>query len=152
MKKDSVSKFGLAPGSLVFTGTRKMIERKISVTNYKDDHAKVHQLQTLEETLEKIEDTGVTWINVDGLHDVDFIKELCGHFKIHQLTIEDIISVNQRPKIEEQDNYTYVVAKMLNLADSGRHIDTEQVSFILCGNVLLTFQEKEGDVFHWVSD
>jgi magnesium transporter len=42
----------------------------------------------------------VTWINVDGLRRKD-VEDICNHFNVHSLVQEDILSIGQRPKVDE---------------------------------------------------
>lgn len=149
--RSKVSKLGMAPGSLVFTGEQKMAEHKISVIRYSEDGIEEFDTRHIEE-VEKLTqiDKGVAWVNIDGLHDVETISALCTSMGVHKLTIEDILGVGQRPKFEEFDNYLFVVMRMFLLEENGRDVEDEQLSFILQGRVLVTFQEREGDVFSHV--
>lgn len=149
--RSKISKLGMAPGSLVFTGEQKMAEQKISVIRYSEDGLEEFDTRHLEEVekLTKIE-KGVAWVNIDGLHDVDTISALCTSLGIHKLTIEDILGIGQRPKFEEFEDYLFVVLRMFLLEENGRDVEDEQLSFVLQGGVLVTFQEKEGDVFSHV--
>lgn len=87
----------------------------------------------------------VNWINVDVLSDVSIIEALQSHFNLHALIVEDIMN-DQRPKAEEFDDYVFFTLKMLYRIQ-GNEIDYEQISFVLGTNFLLSFQEKEGDLF-----
>jgi magnesium transporter len=87
----------------------------------------------------------VNWLNLDGLNDQDIIEKIQSHYGLHSLLIEDVLS-DQRPKAEEFDDYLFVTLKMLYRID-GTEIDYEQISFVLSRNSLITFQEKEGDLF-----
>ena len=87
----------------------------------------------------------VNWINLDGLTNSSIIEKLQAHFSLHTLLVEDILN-DQRPKAEEYEDYIFVTLKMLYKI-SGRKIDYEQISFVLGKNFLLSFQEKEGDLF-----
>lgn len=149
--KSKAAKLGMAPGSLIFTGEQKMTEQKISVMRYSEEGVEEFDTRHFEE-VEKLMniEKGVVWVNIDGLHDVESISALCGGLNVHKLTIEDILGVGQRPKFEEFDNYLFVVMRMFLVEENGRDIEDEQLSFILQGRVLITFQEKEGDVFSHV--
>jgi len=87
----------------------------------------------------------VNWINLDGLTNVPILEKLQGHFNLHALIMEDVLS-DQRPKAEEYESYLFFTLKMLYRID-GMQIDYEQISFVLGNNFLLSFQEKEGDLF-----
>jgi len=87
----------------------------------------------------------VNWLNLDGLSSLDIIEKVQSHFCLHSLLVEDVLS-DQRPKAEEFDDYLFVTLKMLYRID-GSAIDYEQISFVLGSNFLISFQEKEGDLF-----
>ena len=152
-KHKRISKKGLAPGTLLFTGQKKMAEVDLTLILYNEN---IYEEKTLKSSADFVSLAknfdGVIWLNIDGLHDEKTIEEICSHVDIHRLTVEDLISVEQRPKIDEHTDYIHVVLKMLMLDPSDTTIDYEQLSFILKGNILITFQEKTGDVFHSVRE
>ncbi len=87
----------------------------------------------------------INWINVDGLHDKSMIIKLGKYFNLHYLLIDDILSDHQ-PKAEEFDDHLFFTMKMLYSIKDTR-IEYEQISFVLGKDYLLSFQEKEGDLF-----
>jgi len=95
--------------------------------------------------LKKLETDRVNWLNLDGLNVNPIIEKIQAHFCLHSLIIDDILN-DQRPKTEEFEDYLFVTLKMLYRIE-GAEIDYEQISFVLGTNFLLTFQEKEGDLF-----
>jgi len=86
----------------------------------------------------------VTWINVNGLADIALIEAIGKLFNLHQLALEDVINVHQRPKVEEYDEQLFIVTRMLPEPTSK---ETEQVSMFLGKGYVVTFQERPGDVF-----
>lgn len=145
------SKLGLPPGSIIFTGQRKMEEILVSVICYSETGYEEFSPTTLEELFKLIANCkGTLWINIDGLHEEEAIEKICGHFGIHKLTTEDILSIGQRPKLDEHSDYIHAVLKMFMIAVEEDTIEDEQLSFILKNNTLITFQEKTGDVFNSV--
>ncbi len=145
------SKTGLAPGSLIFTGIQKMTSVKISFINYSEDTYYETEPGSIPELIKILEVSGGNkWINIDGLHDENIIEEICTWLGIHKLTMEDILNVGQRPKIEEHYEYLYLVIKMFILNSPEITINDEQLTFILKNDILITFQEKTGDVFEAV--
>jgi magnesium transporter len=86
----------------------------------------------------------VIWVNVDGLGDAAVLRRIGEVFGLHQLTMEDIINVHQRPKLEHYDSYQFLVARMATL---GERLETEQLSLLLGRHFVLTFQERAGDGF-----
>jgi magnesium transporter len=150
-KQKRKSKLGMPPGSLVFTGEQKMANVDITVFNYDETFSVEHNPKSFSEVEELIRNLkGVIWINIDGLHDETFIEGLSTLLDIHKLTMEDILSVGQRPKLEEHSNYLHVVIKEITLDQTEEIIEYEQISFILKDNILVSFQERTGDVFDGV--
>ncbi len=95
--------------------------------------------------LTKIVPERVNWINMDGMNDLSIVEKLQAHFCFDALTLDDVIN-EQRPKAEEYEDYLFFTLKMLYRIE-GDKIDYEQISFILGTNYLISFQEKEGDLF-----
>jgi magnesium transporter len=150
--KRSSKKAGLSPGSLVHIGDKKIDTIKITLMNYDPEHMLEKQLPAIEATYPYRDTPPVTWINVDGLHEIDVIEKIGVHFGIHPLVLEDIVNTGQRTKAEDFENYIYIVLKMLVFDDAVDHIAAEQVSLILGPHFLISFQEKEGDVFDFVRE
>lgn len=145
------SKLGLAPGSLVFTGMQKMAQVDISAINYSETEYIESTPKNIAEVISIIKSfDGITWVNIDGLHDEKSIEEICTFLAVHKLSMEDILSVGQRPKLEDYTDYLQAVVKLLSIDPIEDTIEYEQLTFILKGNVLITFQEKTGDVFNSV--
>jgi magnesium transporter len=136
----------------VHIGEKKIETTKISLMNYDPENLLEKQLPTIEASFPYRDTTPVSWINVDGLHEIDVIEELGAHFGIHPLVLEDIVNTGQRTKAEEFENYIYIVLKMLVYDETVDHITAEQVSLILGPHFLFSFQEKEGDVFDFVRE
>lgn len=145
------SKLGLAPGTLLFTGQQKMEKAEFSVLIYNENQVKEITPKNLEEVIHLIDTTTDTlWVNIDGIHDESIIENICSKILVHKLTMEDILSVGQRPKIDEHENYIHIVLRMFMMEVDGESVNDEQLSFILHKNILISFQEKTGDVFEGV--
>ncbi len=145
-------KAGLPPGTLVHTGRKKVESVRITVIDY-DEHAfEEKQVVTVEECFPFKATPTVTWINIDGLHDVSIIEKIGKAFDLHPLILEDILSTGQRPKYEDYDKHIFIVVKMLSYSGESRAIETEQVSFVLGANFVFSFQERVGDVFDQIRD
>ena len=149
MKKNnglSSKKAGLAPGTIVYTGSKEKKELFIEVFEYNKDSFQEIRLKTVEESFAYEDEQSITWININGLNHVDQIEKLGQHFELHPLIIEDIASTNQRPKVDEYEKYQFVVLKMLYF-DKEQALKIEHISFVLGTTYVLSFQESEGDVF-----
>ncbi|MDA0838512.1 MAG: magnesium/cobalt transporter CorA [Planctomycetota bacterium] len=141
-------KVGKLPGEVVYTGKRRIETVTVEVIDYAAEVLTEKAIKNIDECFPLRDSTTVTWINVEGLHDTDLVKQLGEHFGLHPLVMEDIVSTGQRPKTEDHEGHIYIVLQMLNYDEKAQVIVREQVSLILGHNFLLTFQEGvEGDLF-----
>jgi magnesium transporter len=138
---------GLPPGTLIHIGERKTEKPRITIIDYGEAQFEEKEAKKIEECFPFKDKPTVTWINVDGIHQVEIIEKLGSHFGLHPLLLEDILNTEQRPKMEDFGDYIFVVLKMLYYDGKGDEIEAEQVSLILGSNFVISFQEREGDVF-----
>ncbi|MDD3043456.1 MAG: magnesium/cobalt transporter CorA [Methanosarcinaceae archaeon] len=147
--KSKKSELGLAPGTLVHVGEKKTEKIVIRVWAYNKDELLEKELGSVEECLAFREKPGMKlWVNVDGLFQIEVIEKLGSFFNIHPLTLEDILNTGQRPKMEDYETYIYSILKMLLFDEKTEEIVMDQVSIILGPDYILSFQEREGDVFN----
>ncbi|MCA1763455.1 MAG: magnesium/cobalt transporter CorA [Cryomorphaceae bacterium] len=140
-------KVGTAPGSLIFVGDQKIDSISIDVIHYDDNHFS-HSADVGVDYLERLSfESGVTWINVIGLHDTDSIGQIGSWFGLHPLLVEDILNTEQRPKFEEIGDHIAFFSKMVRVNEAKDQLETEQVSIVLGKGFLMSFQEVKGDVF-----
>ena len=151
VKKRS-TKSGLPPGTLIHIGERKTEEIKITIMNYDEIQFQEKEAKTFEECFAYKGMPTVTWINIDGIHQVETLEKLGECFELHALTLEDVLNTEQRPKIEDFSDYMYIVLKMFSYDEKNNEIIIEQVSLILGSNFVVSFQENVGDVFNPVRE
>jgi len=118
----------------------------LELIQYNDKVYQKYDDQPITELLTLFKSGHVNWINLDGLHDKAIIQKIGEHFQLHSLLVEDINSDNQ-PKVEEYKDYLFFTLKMLYRIEAPNIIDYEQISFVLGKDYLLSFQEKDGDLF-----
>ncbi|GAA5032364.1 cobalt/magnesium transport protein CorA [Marivirga lumbricoides] len=150
MFRDSHKRAGLPPGQPFYTGVRTDIPFSISVFSYSATDIIEKENISIEELKALSDSEKYLWVNIEGIHHVDEVKSICDFYEIHPLTMEDILSVEQRPQIDESENYLFIALKMLQFDQENRKTLGEQVSFILRENMVITFQEKKGDTFEAV--
>jgi magnesium transporter len=150
--KHASKKAGLPPGTLVHVGERKVEEVKIRIMDYRETHFEERELATVEELAPFLEKPAVKWIDVIGIHQVDMIQKIGNLFDLHPLVLEDIVHTDQRPKLEDFEDYIFVISKMLTYEEEKNEIVMEQVSLVLGENYIISFQEREGDVFNLVRE
>jgi magnesium transporter len=112
----------------------------VFVYNYDAARIEEKRLDNVSQALTYKDAPGITWINIDGLRKDD-IETICNHFGIHSLIIEDILSVDQRPKMDEVEGILFCLLNMLYFNDEKKTVETEQISIILGLNFVITFQE-----------
>jgi magnesium transporter len=132
---------GLPPGSLIYTGEKRLEEVGITLIEYGKEHFDRRELRSFEGCAVSEDESRVTWVNVCGIHRVENLEVLGHCFGIHPLILEDIISTDQRPKVEDLDEYLYILLKQLDYDEARGEVSLEQVSIILGPNYVLSFQE-----------
>jgi magnesium transporter len=145
--KKRSAKTGLPPGALIHIGEKHAEQAKLTLCEYDGSHLQEKEVATLEGLMPPPDRKAVTWIHIDGLHDVHLLEQMGVLFGLHPLTIEDILNTDQRPKLEDHDDYLYIVLKHFHKDDGGR-LASEQVSIVLGPNYLISLHEKEGDLFN----
>jgi magnesium transporter len=145
--KNPSLKAGLPPGTPVHVGKQQVETVQITITEYDRESYRTRTTAHPEECAAFRDKPTISWINVDGLHQVEIIEIICACFGIHPLTVEDICNTTQRPKLDIFDNYLFLVVKMQTYNTETHLVDTEQVSLVLGRNFLLTFRERAGELF-----
>jgi magnesium transporter len=135
---------GTSPGTLAPSSAEHAGPVTIDVIHYTATEIDEKTFTTAEEVFPYRDAAGVSWINVNGLHDVDLLQKLGEHFQLHPLALEDVVNTGQRPKIEDYDLQEFIVLKQLHY--DGR-ITTEQTCLFLAKNYVITIQEDPGDCF-----
>jgi len=137
---------GLAPGTVVYTGDKTSSDLYIEVFDYDKGTCEEKELDIIEDVYHYIDSKPITWININGLNHIDAIEKIGTYCHLHPLILEDIANTQQRPKIDEYENYLFVVLKMLYF-DMDEKLSIEHISFVLGDGFVISFQESDGDVF-----
>lgn len=135
-------KTGMAPGSLVHVGEIKTKKPTISIFEYDAKSLTESTLDSSEAAALAMPTKGKLWLNVHGLHDPDLMKQLGETFKLHPLTMEDILNTTQRPKVDSYDDYLFIVTRFFYYDERRMAINSEQISLVLGKNFVLSFQER----------
>jgi magnesium transporter len=146
MKKIS-KKAGLPPGSLVHIGERKTEKARIRLIAYDERNFEEKDIERVEESFPLKPEPAVTWLNIDGIHQVDLIEKIGKQFRLHPLALEDVLNTDQRPKFDDYEDYICVILKMLTYNDKDNRLKVEQISVIVGQSLVISLQESEGDVF-----
>ena len=121
---------------------------KVFVYDYNAASLDKHELSEVRECIKYKENDRISWINIDGLRKAD-VEMVCNQFDIHNLIVEDILSINQRPKMDEVDDILFCLLNMLYFNEEEIHVEQEQISIILGKSYVISFQEDAvRDVFN----
>lgn len=140
-------KAGLPPGSLVYTGEQPEAPARIVITRYNDQVFSENEFESISACPLVADEDVVTWIDVSGIHQVQNLEKLGECFHLHPLVLEDILETEQRPKIEDYDDYLYIVLTAINPAGKAEELESEQISLILGPHYVISFHESNGRLF-----
>lgn len=144
--KKSYKARNVSPGTMSYRGKKESIATHIDIINYNSElHAAVSSKQIEEAFITKDKDS-VRWININGLNDIETIEKIGQSYGLHPLTLEDIVNTQHRPKLDEFENYLFIVFKMLYYKNDDE-LYFEHMSLVVGEGFVLTFQEADGDVF-----
>jgi magnesium transporter len=139
---------GLAPGTITAVpGGSPAVIRVISYDADRVEERSIDRISDLSSIREG--QTGVNWINIDGIGDPDTLSQLGQIFGLHVLALEDVVNLHQRPKFEDYGETAFIVLRMPSLRP---HLDLEQVSVFVRDNLVITIQERPGDCFDALRD
>jgi magnesium transporter len=150
--KKSSKKAGLPPGSVVFVGEKKVEEIRITIIDYDEDQYEEREIKNIEDCFPYKDTPSISWINIDGVHQVEVIEKLGQHFVLHPLLQEDVVNTHQRPKFDEFEDHLFIVLRMFFFNEEENELEGEQISLIVGANFVISFQERQGDVFEQVRE
>lgn len=144
--KSRAAKKGQLPGALIHIGTAPKEPVTIDLLEYSTDTFSERCIEDIQGLKLCIEPGVVSWINVNGIHDTEVVRQLGEVFGIHTLVLEDVMNTDHRPKVEPQEGHVFFTMKMMWFGEQGV-LEAEQVSIIFGEHFVLSFQEREGDLF-----
>lgn len=139
-----ISKRGLPPGTLVYTGDRAEASSNVISLWYTEAKC-VEQLSYAPELRQNTE--GLMWVDIRSLSDTSLIEQVGNGFQIHPLALEDVLNTHQRAKLEEYDNGLFFVLHNLRLDAENLDLVSEQISIFTGNNFVVSFQEDPDDTF-----
>lgn len=145
--KSRLKTIGLPPGSLVHIGDKKRDTTVITRIEYGEDTCNQSNISSKDLSEIKQSEGKAIWLNIEGLNETEVLAQIGDKFGLHPLVMEDILNTDQRPKIEFSQDYMYICAKMLNYDRKLGEFDIEQISLVLGKNFVISFCEKDTDIF-----
>ncbi len=144
-------KIGKPPGTLIFLGDKKIERQEINLIEYNEtvlNEAQDTQFDNLKNKIVLETDNLTNWINIIGLHGIENVEKVGALFDLHPLTLEDILNTDQRPKLEEYQNYIFIVVKSIDYDKNLSEIIVDQLSLVLGKGYLVTFEEQKTSTFN----
>ena len=142
---------GQPPGSLVHVG--KVYSRETTLARIEYNATAVEETSPAAgDSLRPALPESVVWLDVDGVHDASIIESIGASADIHPLVLEDVMHTGERPKLEESASSLFVSLRMLKLSAATQEVEDEQVSLVLGPSWVISFQERQGDVFDAVRE
>lgn len=138
---------GLPPDELMFIGKKKIDNILLRLIDFDTTNMEEVRLEKVKEVLKYLSKDTVTWLNVDGLHNQEVMKEIAHGFKLDKVILSDVMNTGSRPKLEEHSNCIFISIKMVETNKDTSEFSVEHLSLILTKSVLISFQEKKGDLF-----
>jgi len=136
------------PSNFVYTGSGSVEELDIQLFKYNKDEC-IEKKRVSPGKIEEFKKNDFNyWLNIYGLNEPETIAAICNKQNIHSLVIQDILDVNQRPKFQEFENFSFLTLK--SVAPSDTEMLTEQVSFTFGKKFLISFQERKADFFEHI--
>ena len=145
-EKKITETIGLAPGTLVHVGEE--IDQPVIITliEYDKDTYSQKEMDSIDDCFPISDTQTIKWINVSGVHNIEIVEKIGKYLNLHPLILEDIVNTEQRPRIEDFEDYVFVTLKMLTYDETDGEIDLEQLSIIFGKNYVITFEEKPVNV------
>jgi len=150
--KKGKHEIGISPDDLLFRGEKKSDNVILSIIDFNSDNLEEKTVNSVDEAMKYLTKDSVTWFNIDGIHDDKVMHDISKSFDLDKLILADVMNTQVRPVMTEYPNCLFITLKMLQHNDKTGEITSEHLSLILTKNVLLTFQERQGDVFEPVRE
>lgn len=151
IKKRS-QKAGLPPGSLVHIGEQPLSKIKLSLIEYNEDKIEEENDVSIDTCLKRLETPLMTWVQVYGVSDPSVISTIGSHFHLHSLVLEDVLNTTQRAKLDTYQDQVFLVMRLLKYDETTHELKDEQISIVFGPNYLISFLEKEEDIFFPIKD
>ena len=145
--KRYTQKVGQPPGTLVYLGEEPTEPVRITIIDYDETRLEEEEVQTVQACVPFIDTETVTWIQIEGIHEIPIIEEIGKCFGVNPLLLEDLMSPTQLPKIEVSEDYVLIILKSLEYDSVSETVSREQISLVIGPNFVLSLQENYSEIF-----
>lgn len=148
-KKEDI---GLSPYAVVFRGEQRTEKTVMHVMDFDLDEVREYSISEANQMLSIRKSKNLSWINVNGIHDADFLKVLATQFEVPNNILSDILNPSIRSKVEIFEKGILITLKMIRYHEKSDDLIINNLSLILTDTTLLTFQEESAGVFEPVRE
>ncbi len=145
--KKKREEIGLSPYAIVFRGQKKTEDTRIRVMDFNLENVNEISPMTIESLTTFLKSKTISWINIDGLHEIEQMQQIAFALKIPDNILSDIMNPSLRPKVQEFDDGLFITMKILRFDESTSQLSSENLSVILYNNTLISFLEQETKIF-----
>ena len=145
--KRYTQKVGQPPGTLVYLGEEPTEPVRITIIDYDETYLEEEEVQTVQACVPFIDTETITWIQIEGIHEIPIIEEIGECFSVDPLLLEDLMSPTQLPKIEISEDYVLIILKSLDYDAVSETVSREQISLVIGPNFVLSLQESYSEIF-----
>ncbi|MEM7714192.1 MAG: magnesium/cobalt transporter CorA, partial [Cyanobacteria bacterium P01_A01_bin.68] len=131
---------GTIPGTL--NEDRDAPDTRVSLIDYNQNKVIPRRVHMPEDCAIYLDTESVSWVDVQGLRNTNILQRIGKVFELHPLVLEDVVNVPERPKIEDYEDQLVIISRMVMPTEAADGFHSEQVSFVLGKNYLLTVQEE----------
>ena len=143
-KKEEI---GLSPYALVFRGEKKTEQIVLRAMDFNLEDVTEQEVKSTEELNALKKSKNLTWLNVDGLDNVDLMENMAKVFNIEHNILSDVMNPDARPKVQELETGIFASVKMLKYNEKSDSLSAENLSLVFFDNLLISFQEQPDLVF-----
>lgn len=143
-KKEDI---GLSPYALVFRGQKKTDKIVLRAMDFNLEDVSELEVSNADDLEALKKSQKLSWLNVDGLDNVELMENLARVYKIENNILSDVMNPSLRPKVQEYENGIFITIKMLQYNETDDNLTVENLSVIIADNTIISFQEQPGLVF-----
>ncbi len=136
---------------LIYTGESET-QTHLHLYTYNAESVDENSATNFKNIIPLLDSSKINWLQIHGMKNTDTIRDICSHFEIDFLVLQDILNANHPTKIEIHDTYIVVILKLFNQIPREEdndldELDQQQICLIMGENYILTFLENETEFF-----
>lgn len=144
-KSGNLSHHTGALGALEYLGSVN-IPTTIELVQYNEEECLTEKLKKKGKLTNEIREGYVSWFQITGISDADYISKVCKDFDLHGFDIRELLSDSQIVKfvLYKEVTFALISAYFLNGKEELEHV---QIAFILGDSFVVSFQESPVPLF-----